>query len=226
MPDYKNGKIYKLWSPQGDEIYIGSTTQSLARRKALHKARMNCCSKLLFEKYDDVRIELIEEFPCENKMELNKREGQHMRNNTCINKYIAGRTIKEYHEDNKEKIKQYLEDNKEKIKEQMKEYHQNNKEKIKERKKEWHEDNKEKIKEYEKEYYENNKEKIKQYCEDNKEKILEYQKDYRENNKEKIKECKKEYGSKKVMCECGCEVRRDWLSKHKRSIKHINFINQ
>jgi predicted GIY-YIG superfamily endonuclease len=59
MPDYKNGKIYKLWSPQGDEIYIGSTTQSLAKRKAEHKQMKNsCCSKLLFEKYDDVRIEL------------------------------------------------------------------------------------------------------------------------------------------------------------------------
>jgi hypothetical protein len=30
MPDYNNGKIYKLWSPEGDDIYIGSTVQSLA----------------------------------------------------------------------------------------------------------------------------------------------------------------------------------------------------
>ena len=200
MPDYKNGKIYKLWSPQGDEIYIGSTVNTLARRKSLHKSKMNCCSKLLFEKYDDVRIELIEEFPCENKMELNKREGQHMRNNTCINKYIAGRTIKEYHEDNKEKIKQY-----------QKEWYEDNKEKILEKMKEYYEDNKENKKIYDKEYRENNKEKIKEY---------------REHNKEKIKEYKKEYNSKKVTCECGCEVRRDWLSKHKRSIKHTNFINQ
>ena len=160
MPDYQNGKIYKLWSPQGEEIYIGSTTQSLAKRKALHKQMKNkCCSKLLFEKYDDVRIELIEKYPCENKMELDRREGEHIRNNDCINKYIAGRTIKEYREDNKEKIK--------------------------EQKKEWYED-----------------------------------------NKEQIREQQKEYGSKKVMCECGCEVRRDYLAQHKRSIKHTNFINQ
>jgi hypothetical protein len=39
-------------------------------------------------------------------MELDKREGEHIRNNNCINKYIAGRTMKEYYEDNKEKIKQ------------------------------------------------------------------------------------------------------------------------
>jgi hypothetical protein len=51
-------------------------------------------------------------------------------------------------------------------------------------------------------------------------------KEYQQNNKEKIKEQHKEYGSKKVMCECGCEVRRDYLAQHKRRTKHINFINQ
>ena len=201
MPDYKNGKIYKLWSPHGDEIYIGSTTQSLTRRKALHKQmKDNCCSKLLFEKYDDVRIELLEYVPCDNKEELAKREGEYIRNTNCINKRIEGRTMKEYYEDNKGKRK-----------EQMKEYYEDNKEKFKE----YYEDNKDKIKEQKKEYYEDNKEKIK-----------EQQKEYYENNKEKIKQQMKEYYEKKVICECGCEVRRDYLTKHKRTTKHINFINQ
>jgi hypothetical protein len=47
---------------------------------------MVCSSKILFEKYDDVRIELIEEYPCKNKMQLNKREGYYIRNNDCVNK--------------------------------------------------------------------------------------------------------------------------------------------
>ena len=51
-----------------------------------------------------------------------------------LNKYIPARTLKEYREDNKEKIaekiKKYYEDNKEKIKEQKKEYYENNKEKL------------------------------------------------------------------------------------------------
>jgi uncharacterized membrane protein YheB (UPF0754 family) len=175
MPDYKNGKIYKLWSPHGDEIYIGSTTQSLTRRKALHKQmKDNCCSKLLFEKYDDVRIELLEYVPCDNKEELSKREGEFIRNTNCINKRIEGRTQKERYEDNKEKIL-----------EQMKERYENNKEKRKEQMKEYYQENKEKRKEQNKEYYE-----------------------------------------KKVICECGCEVRTDYLSKHKRTTKHTNFINQ
>jgi hypothetical protein len=39
MPDYSNGKIYKLWSPQGEEIYIGSTVNTLPKRKAEHKQK-------------------------------------------------------------------------------------------------------------------------------------------------------------------------------------------
>jgi hypothetical protein len=34
MPNYANGKIYKLWSPQGDDIYIGSTTQFVKRKES------------------------------------------------------------------------------------------------------------------------------------------------------------------------------------------------
>jgi len=183
MPDYENGKIYKLWSPQGEQIYIGSTTQSLAVRKAKHKSSQDCCSKILFQKYDDVRIELIEEYPCKNKMELNKREGEIMRNNDCINRCIAGRTKKEYN-------KYYRENNKEKVLENKKEYRENNREKMRQKGKEYRENNKEKLLEYYKKYYENNKEKKrekrKEYYEKNKEQILEYLREYREKNKNKI----------------------------------------
>jgi len=122
MPDYKNGKIYKLWSPQGNEIYIGSTVQPLYKRFHHHKNTSGCSSKILFEKYNDVRIELIECFSCDNKEELTKKEGEYIRNNDCVNKCIAGRTDKEYK-------KEYYE---EKYKFQKQKYYQENKEKIKE----------------------------------------------------------------------------------------------
>mgnify|MGYP003638483851 CR=1 FL=1 len=109
MPDYKNGKIYKLWSPEGDDIYIGSTTQDLARRKAKHKTDKSK-STILYEKYTDIRIELLEEYPCDNIEQLNKKEGEYIRNNNCVNRCIAGRT-------NKEQTKAWRENNKEKIKE-------------------------------------------------------------------------------------------------------------
>ena len=145
MPDYQKGKIYKLWSPMGNEIYIGSTCDELYKRKNKHKTSMDCSSKILFEKYNDVRIELIEYFPCNNKQELNKKEGEYIRNNICVNRYIAGRTHKEYD-------KEYYENNQEKIKEKKKEYYEDNKESIKEHYKEYYEKNKESIKEYKKEY--------------------------------------------------------------------------
>ena len=108
MPDYQKGKIYKLWSPQGNEIYIGSTINPLSKRLAQHKSYRDCNSKYLFENYNDVRIELIEEYPCDNKIQLNKKEGEHIRNNTCLNRCIPGRTKKErekkYRENNKEHL--------------------------------------------------------------------------------------------------------------------------
>ena len=114
MPDYQKGKIYKLWSPQGteDEIYFGSTCDELRYRKNGHKNKRDCKSKILFEKYDDVRIEIIEEYPCNNKEELNKKEGEYIRNNKCLNQVIPGRTKKEY---NKEYNEKNNEKNKEKV---------------------------------------------------------------------------------------------------------------
>ena len=155
MPNFKEGKIYKLWSIEGDKIYIGSTVQPLYKRLSSHRNIINKCnSKLLFEIYENVKIELIEEFPCENKQQLNKREGEIMRINKefIVNSNIAGRTNKEYCKDNiekvKEKSKEYKQKNKQKIKEQQKEYY-----------KEHCEENKEEKKEYKKEWYKRNKEK-------------------------------------------------------------------
>ena len=109
MPDFKNAKIYKLWCHETNEIYVGSTTQSLANRLSKHKSPTNTCnSKILFEKSNNVMIELLELFPCENKMYLNKKEGEFIRKFDCVNKNIAGRTQpeskKHYVAENKEII--------------------------------------------------------------------------------------------------------------------------
>lgn len=83
MSDYKNGKIYKLTSKQTDKIYVGSTTYTLNYRMGHHKSRvkngnpknMASCEIL---KYDDAIIELIEDYPCDSKTELEKREQHYM----------------------------------------------------------------------------------------------------------------------------------------------------
>lgn len=135
MVNYQNGKIYRLEG--GGLTYYGSTVNRLCERLASHKRDYNYLkegkrtwmsnSKLLFEAVDDineVKIYLEEKYPCNTKEELTGREGWWIKNNECTNKCIAGRTSKEYYEDNKNKIltrvKKYRENNKDKIKERTK----------------------------------------------------------------------------------------------------------
>ena len=80
----------------------------------------------------------------------------------------------------------------------------------------------------------------KQYYQDNKDKIKEHQKQYRERNKDKIKEYKKEYSKQyyeqnkdtiltklkeKITCECGSTINKSEIARHRRSKKHIHYIN-
>jgi hypothetical protein len=136
MPNYNNSKIYKIINSElPNLIYYGSTTQTLKSRFNKHKNTSHCSSKALFS-VGTPEIILLEDYPCETKADLLKRERVFIEGNECINYIIPGRTKKEYKQDNKEKIKeqskQYKQDNKEKIKETNKQYKQDNKEKIKE----------------------------------------------------------------------------------------------
>jgi hypothetical protein len=113
MPNYENGKIYKLISLLTDDIYIGSTTLSLSLRKAHHRRHYKsykennkggyCTSFKLFD-FGEVDIILIEEVKCNNREQLHARERFHIENNLCVNKKIPCRnnTSKEYYQNNKE----------------------------------------------------------------------------------------------------------------------------
>ena len=150
MPNYSNGKIYTIRFHNSNEIYIGSTTQSLAVRFGGHKRQGNSAVyKVINMKYngnwEECYYELYENYHCNNREELCKKEGEVIRqfkddeNYDCLNNLIAGRTDKEYNLDNintiKEKCKLYKEKNKELIKEQSKKYYLNNIDKIKEQSK-------------------------------------------------------------------------------------------
>ena len=155
--DYKKGQIYCIRSHQTNKIYIGSTISPLYKRFYDHRCAKDCSAKEITQ-YSDAYIELVEEFPCNSKKELNRREGQHIRNaENCVNKRIEGRTKKEYENDNKEKFhkyqQEYREDNKEKIDKYQQEYFQQNKTALDNYKKAYNEKNKEQIKEYKKQYY-------------------------------------------------------------------------
>ena len=88
-----------------------------------------------------------------------------------------------------------------------------------------YEKNIEKINAQRRECYERNKDKLhaneKKYRDSHKEQIYERIKKYAEANKDEINEKRKS----KVTCECGAVVRHDYMVVHKRSIKHLDFIN-
>jgi hypothetical protein len=175
MPDYQKGKIYKLWSPSKNIVYYGSTIETLSSRLSKHKYAYNaykndnnkgyCISYLVLE-YEDYKMELVEEYPCNNKSQLCKKEGEYQKNNECVNQKIAGRTKREWEKDNPDKVADWWKNNPNKSKEYNKTRRQKegHKEKTKERSKEYYEKNKEYIVARQKAYYEANKEKISKKC--------------------------------------------------------------
>jgi len=168
---YKRGKIYRLACTSTLDIYYGSTIQTLNDRLIDHRKSSNSCES---KNFVDPVIELIEDYPCNNKRELEKKEQYYIDNNECINK-----------------IKSYVS---------------------------------------EEDRIENNKKYCKKYHQDNREKQNEKRKKYREENKEKIKEYARQYNQEKVVCECGAEITKINLSKHKRRKIHkknlIDNINE
>ena len=206
MTDYSKGKIYKILNNIDDEIYIGSTSETLSRRMARHRslANTNPYNKLYTHMIDigidKFYIELVENYPCNDVYELIAREGYYIRENGTLNKNVAGRTRKEYMEDNYEHLKEVS--------------------------KIWHENNKEHMKERNKSYYENHKEHIKEvsnkYIEEHKEWKLEYDRLYRLTNKETIKEAKQI----RMVCECGCDILKAVKARHYRTNKHQQFLEQ
>ena len=64
----------------------------------------------LFNEYgvENCKIELLEYFPCDTLQELERREGEHIRNNESVNKVVAGRTKQESYHDKKDKILEFM----------------------------------------------------------------------------------------------------------------------
>tara|TARA_R110001606_G_scaffold140258_1_gene279016 strand:+ start:31 stop:549 length:519 start_codon:yes stop_codon:yes gene_type:complete len=169
MPNYNNGKIYKIINLENKVIYIGSTTEKLCKRFSNHKHRGN-----------GNKIILLENCPCNSREELIKKEQEFIEQYDNLLNQLRAFNSEEY-----------------------------NKEYQKKQKKKYFEENKDKISEYRKVYYEENK--------DNK---LEYQKVYREEHKVEISQKDKV----KLVCECGCEIRKYDMNRHKKTKKHIKLM--
>lgn len=134
MVNYQNGKIYKIYCDENDDVYYGSTTQELYMRLRQHKTLKYVSRNIMKNTY---HIQLIELYPCNSKYELETRERYYIENNKCVNIYIPTRTTQEYNEQHREQAK--------------------------ERTKKWYNQNKEYIRKWKKQYREKNRDSIKDY---------------------------------------------------------------
>ena len=86
MPNYQDGKIYTVRFHDNDKlIYIGSTTQSIAKRFSTHKRNLNkstlclCVENNYNNDWTSCYYELYENHPCNSKDELHRKEGEVIR---------------------------------------------------------------------------------------------------------------------------------------------------
>lgn len=148
MPDYKNAKIYLL--TDGNLNYYGSTCNALCRRYAGHiqhykkyiDGKKNWYSAIEILKNPNHSIQLIENFPCNNKDELHKRERFFIDNNECINKNKPTQT--EIERNKQQKYKDYKH-----------KWYFENKDRINKKSIEKYKENADKLKQYQKEYRSN-----------------------------------------------------------------------
>jgi len=196
MPDYNNGKIYCLTS--GNLYYIGSTTNELNTRFAIHKHKHKLwknnkyhylSSFRIFDDCDEPEIILYENYSCNNLEELELREGKAIQKyktdygDKCVNILLLDKTRDERKEIRKQKAvvraKKYYLEHTEKCNTKMKE----------------------------------------NYLE-NKEARLKSVKEYSLNNKDKISARNKEI----VNCECGDKITKPNLRRHIKSKKHLDNL--
>jgi hypothetical protein len=94
MSKYESGKIYTIRCIKNDNhIYVGSTIEKrLSARFSKHKNHIHCSLYQFINNqenntnWNDWYIELYEEYPCNSKMELVKRENEIIRLIGTINK--------------------------------------------------------------------------------------------------------------------------------------------
>jgi hypothetical protein len=251
--DYTKALVYRI-AQYHTTHYVGSTTNYVKRKSAHKNNCKNEKSKLYnIPLYKFIRdsggwenngweMVLIQEYPeCKSSEELRKYEREHydlLRPNLNVQKpcLYEGENderdkeyLKEYQVKNAETIrgknKEYRAQNAETIRGKNNEYRAQNAESLRGKHKEYCAQNAETIRGKKKEYYVENceiiKEKHKDYYVENCEKIKEEANKYYAQNVDKIKERK----SIKCTCECGTIHTKGSASYHKKTKKHINYIN-
>lgn len=106
MPDFSQGKVYRILQDGLKTVYIGSTTQTLSARMAGHRKGLKQWPnyklyKLISEVgIEHFSIELVVDCPCDRREILNRAEGEQIRIHNTItngcNSQLAGRTMAEW----------------------------------------------------------------------------------------------------------------------------------
>lgn len=207
----RTGRVYKIVCGQSNECYVGSTFDELKYRFQTHKTKYRqhtskCSVVELFDKYgiDNCKMLLIKQYEVIDRRHLEVYETLWIKKLNSINKVEPCGGLLE---------KQY-----------QKQYRKKNEKVLKEYGKQWYRENREKIKQSYDEKIETIAEKSKERYEQKKEVILEQQRQYRERNKQKVKQRKEDYRSVRVNCECGSEVSKNHISKHKQTQKHQKYL--
>ena len=143
--DYSKTIIYKIQHRDNDELlYVGSTTD-FTRRKYSHKWRCNNTNskeynmkiyKMMRDNggFDCFNINIIKDFPCNNKQEALIEEDRCMREmKSNLNNNKAYRTPEQLFEYQKQYQKQYRQKNQDKVKQYYLENQDKNKEKYKQK---------------------------------------------------------------------------------------------
>lgn len=150
---YAKSKIYKLQHDDG-YFYIGSTVNELRKRLRQHKDNIHPNQRVykhIAGEWDKVRIVLIEEFSCENKEQLRRKEDEYIQkelnNPLCLNtnhavlnveKRKANDIIKSqvYREEHPDHFIEYYIAHQEEIQNKRLQYYHDNKERINARRRE------------------------------------------------------------------------------------------
>ena len=200
MPNYANGKVYKICSYNSDDVYYGSTCLKLCQRLAKHvsdwkifklKNRQRVTSFSILEQ-GNYYIELVETVSCASKEELHIRERYWIKNNNCVNIH---KNLCRTKEDMKQNGAVYRLNNAQKIRDVGKQYRLNNKHK--------------------------KSETDRQYRALNKDIIKIKKKEYAERNAEKIKAHRSEY----ILCDCGKYYTRAKRARHIETNYHKENVN-
>ena len=170
--DYQQSKVYKLECEDGC-YYYGSTIRSLEARLVGHKMASTKQPYRVYKHineigWDKVKISLVEEFSCNSRTELNKRESEFIyearKDDKCLNTILSFAT----EDQRKEWREKYLETYKRPVTEQRIQYkhdygikyREQKGDEIKQKKSEYYYTNKEDRDKKTKENYYKNKEEI------------------------------------------------------------------